>query len=292
MRGDEALRRRVPGEGMRARQQLVRHDAPGVEIRAVVHRLADGLLRRHVGGGTERASRLRQRGRGRAIRGPGGGERLGDAEVGDHRGPVREEHVLGLDVAMDDALVVGVVERTGHVPQQGHPFGQRERLGAGHPGAERLAPHVRHGVVGEAVGGPGVEDRDDVGVLQPGREPDLAGEALGAQALRELGGDDLDHDLPIERRLRGDPDARHPTTAELPLDPVVAGQRVDETIFGLAHGRSLVGGGRRWGDGWAGGGGDGVGGNLRRAGRSGQAAPRTLRGRSGFRPGRRAWTLT
>ena len=104
-------------------------------------------------------------------------------------GSVREQHVLGLDVAMDDALAVRVGERPGHVPQQAHPLGDRERLAAGHPRAERLAPHVGHRVVGEAVGGPGVQDRDDVGVLQPGREPDLAGEALGAQALGELGGD-------------------------------------------------------------------------------------------------------
>ena len=48
-------------------------------------------------------------------------ERLADAEVGDQGVTLAEENVLRLDVAVDDPMAVGVVERIGRL---------RERSGA------------------------------------------------------------------------------------------------------------------------------------------------------------------
>jgi hypothetical protein len=45
-----------------------------------------------------------------------------------------------------------------------------------------------------------------------------------AQALAELGGDDLEDDLLVERGLSGEPHARLPAAAGLPLDAVAVGQ--------------------------------------------------------------------
>ena len=92
------------GEGQAARQQLVEHRAHGVHVGGRGQLGTQGLLGRHVGG---RAQHLA----GAGAHGLDAAHHLGDAEVGhlERVGPAEEE-VVGLDVAMEDALVVGVVQ--------------------------------------------------------------------------------------------------------------------------------------------------------------------------------------
>ena len=74
-----------------------------------------GLLRRHVGGRAERAADLRDGG----VRGIGarGGDGFRDAEVADDGAATGEEHVVRLDVAVHDAVLVRVGQRFGDVAQ-------------------------------------------------------------------------------------------------------------------------------------------------------------------------------
>ena len=138
--------------------------------------------------------------------------------------------------------VVRVGQRSGHIAQDAD---RSVRCGSAprHPRSERLAAHVGHRVVGEASRVAGVEHRDDVRLLEPSREPYLAGETLGAQALGELGGDHLDDDLSAERGLVGDEDARHPTAAELALEGVSGAEGGLELVAEVGHrqGRPDVG---------------------------------------------------
>jgi hypothetical protein len=92
----------VPHEGGPPGQHLVQRGAEGVEIRARRDAAADGLLGRHVGGGAHH----------RALLGDAGAiERDGEAEVAELDGAVRgEPDVGGLEIAVDDALTVGVPE--------------------------------------------------------------------------------------------------------------------------------------------------------------------------------------
>ena len=53
-------------------------------------------------------------------------DREGDTEVGDERAPVLQQDVLGLDVAVDHALAVRVVQRTRHLPRETHGVADRE----------------------------------------------------------------------------------------------------------------------------------------------------------------------
>ena len=48
------------------------------------------------------------------------GNRTRDPEVGDHRVTVFEEDILRLDVAVDDTLPVGVLERVGDLAREPH----------------------------------------------------------------------------------------------------------------------------------------------------------------------------
>jgi hypothetical protein len=61
-----------------------------------------------------------------------------------------------------------------------------------------------------------------VGVLELGRDVDLALEAVDAHPGRHLGREDLHDDWTLEPHLLGEEDAAHPAAAELALDGVSA----------------------------------------------------------------------
>ena len=92
----------VRGEGQLPGEHLVEHDAHGVDVRLVGDVVSPGLFRGDV---VHRADGLVGHGLGLALQEPG------DAEIGHLDGPVPQQHdVLGLDVPVDDALLVGVLQ--------------------------------------------------------------------------------------------------------------------------------------------------------------------------------------
>ena len=104
----------APGVGRLAGEHLVGHRAERVLIGPRVDvAVAGGLLRAHVVRRAEREAGLGDA----SATGLGYGQR--DAEVGDHRLARLEQDVLRLEVAMDHAPGVGVVERAGHQRRPG-----------------------------------------------------------------------------------------------------------------------------------------------------------------------------
>ncbi len=73
-------------------------------------------------------------------------QRFRDAEVGDDRGAAGQQHVVRLDVAMDDAALVRVRERARDVAQDAQHVGDRERRLLGHPRARSDSPST-NGIV-------------------------------------------------------------------------------------------------------------------------------------------------
>src|SRR6185503_2529972 len=138
-----------------------------------------------------------------------------------------EEDVLGLDVSVDDAFAVSVLERVGRFP--GDPEGvlQRELALPVQPIAERLAVDERHGEpenVRAAVRPPhgaAVEDREDVRMLEPCREADLPLEPLGAEGGGDLGMEDLERDGAVVPQVSREPDGGHAAAAQLALERVM-----------------------------------------------------------------------
>ena len=99
---------RRAAERQLAGQQLVEDHAEAVDVGAAVDlvRLAAGLLGAHVGGRAQHLALERHRDLARVA--------LGQAEVHDVRAARRRRHdVRRLDVAMDHALLVGVVQGVG-----------------------------------------------------------------------------------------------------------------------------------------------------------------------------------
>ena len=110
-------------EGPRAGEEFVQQHAKAVDVGARVDVLAGQaeLLRTHVGG---RADELPEAG-GEGLLGQGLLDRLGNTEVDDFRGrPAilqRDEYVRRLEVAMDDAFLVRVLNGAADLDEQGRP---------------------------------------------------------------------------------------------------------------------------------------------------------------------------
>ncbi len=119
-RGD--VDRRRPGEGLAPRHHLVQQDAHGVHVRAGIAEALRDEFWTEVGNGSEDGAR-------------GCGRHLGDgpreAEVGEFGLAIRvHEHVLRLDVAVDQAEAVGRAYRFEELLRDAH--GLAEGNGALH----------------------------------------------------------------------------------------------------------------------------------------------------------------
>ena len=166
-------------------------------------------------------------------------ERLGDAEVGHHRAAGRQQHVVGLDVAVDEAAGVGVGKGARDLAAGGAPVGDRQRAALLQPPPERFALDERHREVGEAGDLAGREQRHDVRVLEAGGELDLLLESLGAHARGELGREDLDDDAAAEAAVPGEEHAAHAAAAELALE-VERGAEGGSELLGEGGSQRLI----------------------------------------------------
>ena len=112
-----ALDGRLTGERELRREALVENGAEREEIAARVGDAAAHLLGRHVPGGAHDRARLRQRQRAGGRRRALGG--AGHAEVEDLHLPVaRDEQVVGLEISVNDALLVHRGEAVGDLRRE------------------------------------------------------------------------------------------------------------------------------------------------------------------------------
>ena len=150
------------------------------------------------------------------------GEATREAEVGQIGVPVLvQQHVRGLDVAMDEPPCVSGVEGFGDLCADGDRAGGLERALLLQQALEIRALDVAHGEVELPVGLAGVVDRDDVGMLERGSEARLDEEALAKPAiLGKAWREQLERDGSLERDVVGAVDDAHATAPEQLLDAV------------------------------------------------------------------------
>ncbi len=133
---------------------------------------------------------------------------------------MREQHVVWLDVAVNDAPGVGIGESAGNVAQNADAIGDRDGCSGAEPRTQRLAFDEGHHVIRNAVGFAGGEQRNDVRLLEGRRDPDLPLESIDADAGRKLGREHLDDDRALKARVNRGEDARHAAAAELAVERV------------------------------------------------------------------------
>jgi hypothetical protein len=221
----------VPAERQLSGEHLVQDHAEAVDVGSRVEvALARRLFRAHVRRSAHRQPGLRQ---------PllaGGADRARDAEIGEDGLVALEQDVLRLDVAVDHSVGVGVVQRAQHLA------GDLKRVIDGKlalpvkPLTEALPIYVRHGVpelvgaVGSPCAGAGIEDRQDVGMLEPGGDPDLVEEALGPECGRQIGMQHLEGYRAVVPQIVGEIDGRHTAPANLAVEPVASFQGLAQSV--------------------------------------------------------------
>jgi hypothetical protein len=187
---------RTPGD------HLVEHRPKGVKIRSRRHPSTHGLLRRHVRDGSHHHAGLGETGAVEGKREP---------EVAKFGGAVGgEPDVSRLEVAVDDALAVGVLQRPAHL------VGDADRLGEGDTVALRLFDQALHVATGHELAHQvwlapllaDVVDAHDVGVVaQPPHGLGLALDADQAILVEAVGLDEGEGHVAVELGVVGEVDA-------------------------------------------------------------------------------------
>ncbi len=222
-------------EGQRTHQQLVEHHAERVHVGPRVHVLSGHLrlFRTHVLGRADQHAHLGEQG----LLGQPVLDRLGHTEVDDLGRRlavlIRHQHVGRLQVAVDDRLLVGVLNAVADLLEQLQTLLRGQAVAVAVLG-DRHALHVLHGEVGPAaLGRPGVEHLGHARMVHHRQRLPLGLEAghdlLGVHAVL----DDLERDLASHRLgLLGEVDHAHAAFAETLQDAIGA--------------NSLGHGGRSW----------------------------------------------
>ncbi len=134
---------------------------------------------------------------------------------------LRDQDVAGLDVPVDQAVLVGGVEGGGDL--RGDPYGVRQRQWSAQveEAAQVAAGDVPHGDVEHSVRLAGLEDRHDVRVVDRRGHLGLVGEALAEGVVAgEFGGEQLEGDRALQAQVAGPVDDGHATAPDLALDEI------------------------------------------------------------------------
>jgi hypothetical protein len=97
-------------------------------------------------------------------------------------------------------------------------------LFTGQPISKGLPRHKRHHEVEEPVGLAGIKKGYDMGMRQIGGRLDFPEEAFSSQRSCQVGGEDLQGDLPLMAKVLGQEDGGHASASDLSLDRVPVAQ--------------------------------------------------------------------
>ena len=73
-------------------------------------------------------------------------------------------------------------------------------------------------------------------MLEPGHDPDLPEEPVGAELRGERGLQNLERDDPVVAEIAGPVDHRHPAMPDLPLDGIAGLESGLEAVVQIEHG--------------------------------------------------------
>ena len=213
----------LPDEGKRVvsrerqppRGPFVQHYAQGIQVSAPVDLPSQCLLGRDVRDRTQYSALSRQP-RGHCAR---------QTEVDQlGRTITEDQHVLWLEVTVDNALGVGMLQRGTHLAGDGQDLVQASRGTI----VKRIAHHQLHHDEGHRAHGTGqlglsgIVDRDNVGVVELGNSLGFAKQAGAAFGAQAGSAQHLDRDVSLQQRVVGAVDCAHATLTEFGVEAVTS----------------------------------------------------------------------
>src|SRR5262249_19263477 len=124
------------------------------------------------------------------------------------------QNILRLDIAVNYAVLVCVLQRCADLWQEVEDVTVRDRLLSDHS-PEAKSGHVFHDEIVQIARLAAVEDANDVRVRQPGQRPRLVEEApLRIRVVSEIRTNDLDGYFAIEERLSALVNDSHSTLSQ------------------------------------------------------------------------------
>ena len=233
----QGLQRGCGGKRGLAAQQFVQDGTQAVDIAGDrgLGRPAPGHFRRQVVGGAENGEGM---GEAAVLVGQPGQPEIGHVRLANGV----EEDVGRLEIAVEDAVLVGKMDRTGDLRDQGRhrpqPFRRAGGRKRGHPGRQGSSLQQLHGDEVPPLVLPGLMDRDDVGVVEPGNRSGLGVEALDLFRTDQASAlDQFQRHVARQSRLAGPVDDPHAAPGDLPDQLVAAhvGGRGVEVGGGSPH---------------------------------------------------------
>ena len=202
---------------------LVQDDAERKQIGPRVQLVPRRLFGRHVGHGPSRDACNRAiRLVGRRARQSESRRQFRETEVQDlHVPELGQENVARLDVAVDDPLVVGRVQRIGDLDADVNQLMDLQRP-VHEAVAQRAPPHQFHHDEGLSFVLVDVEDRTDVAVVQRGCRARFGSKpANRLLVLHQIIGEEFERDRAPEAEVVRPIDDAHAAGADLADDPVM-----------------------------------------------------------------------
>jgi hypothetical protein len=141
------------------------------------------------------------------------------------RGP-GEQNILWFDIAVDDAVTVGAVERIGDFGGKAHSLVDWQLPLAVEPRAERFPFDEWHGEPEDIPRSTRVEHRQDMGMLQARSQSNFSLESLWPKDGRQVRAQYLQRYLAVMPQIMCEVDRRHASTAELTLERVAIVQGI------------------------------------------------------------------
>jgi hypothetical protein len=215
------LAQSLAGKGPLAGQALVEDAAESPDVGTVIDRSPEELLGAHVAWGADDPAA--PAGVGRVLRSRFAADRSGQTEIEYLDQPIRgDPDIAGLDVEVNDALLVSGLEGGGDLAADGEGVVQIKRRRPD-PVTQILAGYQLQSEETDPARLFERVDGGDIGMVERGQELRLALEpreplGIAGDGRRE----NLDRDLSLEPRVLGDIDDSHAAALELARDPVVA----------------------------------------------------------------------
>jgi len=125
-------------------------------------------------------------------------------------------------------VLVGIVERKCGLARNAERVLKRELPFANKPGPQALAFDEGHGEPQLASCFAGVEDGEDMRMLEPGREMDLASKPVRPESRGQFWVQNLERHGTVMLQVVRQKDCRHATAPELPLEDVAVAERFSD----------------------------------------------------------------